>query len=891
MNLPARRFPLPVLAWLCLAAPAARGATPEIPSPETYFGHPMGADRKLIHVDEFLPYYERVAGASDRVELVRLGKTMGGRDLVLLVISTPENLARQARYREIAARLDDPRGLSPEEIDALVAEGKVILLVTLNIHSSEIAVSQMGMEWVYELATGGPDSPARFLEDVIVLFVPTMNPDGQALVTEWYRKVLGTPYEGSDLPRLYHPYAGHDNNRDWFMLNLPETRMLNRVAYHEWHPQVLLDEHQMGETGPRAFVPPYADPISDKVHPLIHRGALLIGAGMAMDLEQAGKAGVIYGYSFDAYWPGGTRSTPWWKNTVGILTEIASARVMTPIHVDPGELTGGRKGLPEYQAQVNFPNPWPGGWWHPRDIVDYARILTGSALETCALHRDDFLRNRAIMAQDAVRRGETEAPYGFVLPPLQHDPGTTAKLVDLLIENGIRVHRASRDLTAGEQAVPAGSFVVLTSQPFRSFVVEMMEPQTYPEIKADVNSTEILSPYDVTAWSLPYMMGVQSHRLESPVDGLLDRVAPPAWSAPALADVKEAIWALSPRENDAYTAVMRLLTRGNQVQQAVAGQGAGAGAGSPLPSGWRPDPGTFLVRARRDEIAAALAGLCAKAELMEEPLRSRSGPTPPPAEGLLAFPCRFLRTPRVGIYQSWLASIDEGWTRFVLDDFEFPYTVLHDHELQAGNLRRSFDAILLPDLTRKEIVEGKSENEGNGGAVPLPPPYTGGLGEKGVRALEEFVRAGGTLITLGNASELAIQDLRVPVTNTVEKMSRRDFDTPGTLLRVTVDTEHPLGYGMPEQAMVYHTTDPVLGTQVPGPGMSRSVVARYVEGETLVASGWARGSALLERKAALVESSLGEGRVVLFGFRPQYRGQTHGTYRLLFNALLDAAAR
>ena len=838
-----RRVALGGVLLACLAS-SGHAAPHDVPKPETYFGHLPGADRTVIDYDQLVGYFQKVDDASDRVELLRLGKTTEGRDLVMLAISTPENLADAARYRAIAQALDDPRGHSTEELDRFMADGKVILFVSLNIHSDEIAVSQMSPEWVYSLATGGADSPARYLEDVIVLLVPSLNPDGQMMIANWYRKYLGTPYEGSDFPWLYHPYAGHDNNRDWFMLNLNETRLVNQVLYHEWYPQVVVDEHQMGRAGPRIFVPPYADPITESVHPLVHRGTQLLGAEMAMTLEQAGKSGVIYGYAFDAYWPGGTRSTPWWKNTIGILTETASAQLMTPTFVRPEELKGNAKGLSEYRAQVNFPHPWPGGWWRPRDIVDYALLVTNSALRSCSEHREELLRNRVTMSLDAVHLGETEAPYGYVIPGDQWDTGTANKLVKLMVEHGVEVEQTRE-----------GSFVIPTAQPYRPFILEMMEQQNFPGFKSGESGF-----YDVTAWTLPYLMGVTCRRVEAPITesgskniSFLKTARLP--SSPMLM--------LSPRENNAYAVVARLLKNGRTVRQLTEETSF---------EGMRLEPGTFLTN------AAETGPLSNEldAHLQIAPWLTRSSPL------------RTLRLPRIGIYQSWLASSDEGWTRFVLDQFEFPYTVLHNKDIQSGRLRERFDAIVLPDQTRDEIMEGRRPSASDD-TSPSVPEFTGGVGPEGRGALRQFLHDGGTVIALGEASSFAIHDLRAPVRDVTETLSREEFSTPGTILRVNVNRTHPLGYGMPSPAFVYRTNDPVLAFPA-GRSPQGTVVARYEDGPHVLASGWARGADALYGRAALVETHAGKGKIVLFGFRPQYRGQTQGTYRLLMNALLDSAA-
>jgi hypothetical protein len=867
---PRRRAPAVLIAALLLAPVALRPArAAEIPGPEAYFGHPMGADRVLVSYDEYLPYYRLLAERSDRVAIETIGKTVGGRDLVLVTVSAPENLAQLDRYRAISARLNDPRGLSPAGVDSLIEAGKTVLFVSLNIHSTEIGSSQMGMEWVYRLATGGPETAAAALSDVIVLLVPSMNPDGQVLVTEWYRDQLGTPYEGTRPPRLYHPYAGHDDNRDWFMLNLPETRAVNRVLYHRWFPQIVLDEHQMGQRGPRIFVPPYANPLDGEVPPLIMRGADLIGATMALDLEERGKSGVISGFSFDAYWPGGTRSTPWWKNTVGILTEVASPRIATPIQIDPAELEGGRKGLPDYRRQVNYPNPWRGGWWRLRDVVEYELIASDSALRTAARHRRDFLANRARMALAAVHGGERDDPAGFIIPAGQRDPGTASRLVDLLEENGLEVYRTGASATAAGAVVPAGSWVVPAAQPFRPFLMEMMAPRDYPAVRQGPGTRAVYAPYDVTAWCLPELMGVAAEAVPALPDVPLTRVEGPAWTPPPAVPAAGTRWALTPAENDAYAAVFRLLAGGAGVSQAVDSLRA---ADRALP------PGAFLVNASSGEMDKALEGLRARVFI---PGATESSEDPP---------LRTLRLPRVGIYQSWLAPTDEGWTRFALDRFGLPYTVLHNRDIQGKSLAGRFDVVVLPDQNLRQLVDGTSKPE-DGAQDTRPAPYAGGLGTAGVAALREFVQRGGTLVTLGEAAELPIREFSLPVSDASAHLGREVFDVPGTLLRAEVDPQHPLGFGMPSEAAVFVTRRPLLRTEPPGPERHRTVVARYAGADRVVADGWAVGSDRLAGMPALVEASFGEGRVVLFAFRPQFRGQTEGTYRMLLNALLDAAAQ
>ncbi|HKO57484.1 MAG TPA: M14 metallopeptidase family protein, partial [Thermoanaerobaculia bacterium] len=374
-----RRIGLFVFFLASLAASAA-----PLPSPSQFLGFEVGADRKLADYRQIVSYLKALDDASPRVQLETLGKTTLGEEMVMAVISSEENMRNLERIRDDARRLADPRGLSEGQIDALVNDGKSIVLVTCNIHSNEIASSQMAMEWAYDLARADDAETKRRLSSVVLLLVPSLNPDGQIMITDYYRKYLGTRYEGGRLPWLYHHYVGHDNNRDWFMLTQIETKNLSRAIYKRWYPQLFVDEHQMGSEGPRMFIPPFADPVDPDVHPLIWREANLVGTNMAFRLEQQKKSGLIYGYSFDAYWLGGTRNTGWWKNITGLLLETASARIATPVEVSPTELRGGQKGLIDYKATINHPNPWKGGVWRMRDIMDYERIASDALLETAA---------------------------------------------------------------------------------------------------------------------------------------------------------------------------------------------------------------------------------------------------------------------------------------------------------------------------------------------------------------------------------------------------------------------------------------------------------------------------------------------------------------------------
>src|SRR5258707_11164450 len=638
---------------LCFSLLAQKKTADHIPTPSEFLGFEVGADRQLADYHQITAYFKALSAASNRLQIEELGKTTLGENMFMAVISSEENLRNKAKYREIARKLADPRGLSKEQIDSLAKEGKTIFLLTCNIHSTEIGSSQMAMEWAYKLVTSDDPETKRRLNDSIVLLMPSLNPDGQIMVTEWYRKYKGTKYEGGSMPYLYHHYVGHDNNRDWYMLTQIETKNTSRMVYHEWFPQFWLDEHQMGENGPRIYIPPNADPVAKLVNPLVHRGNNLMGAAMGWRLEEAGKSGVIFGYSFDGYWPGGTRNTGWWKNMYGVLTEVASARIATPLEISSTELQGGSKGLITYEQQINFPNPWPGGVWRLRDIMDYELLVSDAALETVSKYRQELLRGVASMAAEAIRSADHNEFWRIPVED-QRDAVVAARLAALMIEHGVEV-RLSGDKK---------SFLIPTAQPYSRFVEEMMGVQRYPEVKPAPNSG-ILEPYDVAAWSLPLMMGVKAEKV---------RLAASEQSATAI--IKDVPWPSGGVSgNFKYHAIA---DRGNNVFALVnAAQKAGAQV--------------FLGKDAVQKPIVVIADypqLAANAEKLHLQLQSWS------ALPKDAIP---LKPVRIGLYKSYVPAIDEGWTRFVLEQYGFNVKNIENKEVKAGNLNNAYDVIILPD--------------------------------------------------------------------------------------------------------------------------------------------------------------------------------------------------
>ncbi|HKG96063.1 MAG TPA: M14 metallopeptidase family protein [Gemmatimonadaceae bacterium] len=812
-----------VALLLSSAAGAGRAQSAGVLTPREQLGFGVGEDRKLADWAQITGYFARLAAASPAVRVDTLGPTTQGRPLIVATISTPENLRRLDEIRALQARLADPRTLSADDERRAAAGQPLVVMITCNIHSSEIASSQMAMELAHRLAT--VDTLQGYLRNVVLLLVPSLNPDGENMVTEWYRKNVGTRWEGGPMPWLYHPYVGHDNNRDWYMVTQKETRLVTDLLYRRWFPEIFYDVHQQGSYGMRITVPPHVDPIDPNVDALIVRGINHIGAEMSLALESRGKTGVGDGVTYDLWWHGGARSTPTRHNMVGLLTEAASARVASPLEIAPSRLRGHERGLPRYERRVNFPNPWPGGTWRLRDIVDYELIAAEALVKVASDQRETYLRNFVSLGRKQLRLGETDSVRAYVIPSGQHDPSAAAELVKVLRVGGVEVYSAPRAITVGGRSFAAGSYVIPMAQPYRAHAKDLLEVQRFPKMERWPGGP-VERPYDVAGWTLPMQMGVRVEALAEavPTQGL------------AMVPVD-----LAPR---------------------------------------------WLCEV---EPPARFQNTACYTDL---PLQLR---IPEARRGLPR------RLPRVALYRPWTGSMDEGWTRWVLEQFKFPFTNVSDSVIKAGNLRTQYDVVLIADMSYREARNGLADSV-------APPPYAGGLGDAGLGQLKRFVEAGGTVVTLDRASEIATRALGVDVKRITVRQQRDDEDVnpsapgsssadttpkvdpvyaPGSILRILVDRTHPVANGMPDTAAVYFTNSNTF--DVPAGSRAR-VIARYPSrGSDILLSGFLQGENTIAGKAAAVEVPVGQGRVVMFGFRPQYRAQSWGTFRMLFNALLMGA--
>jgi hypothetical protein len=840
----------------------AGAQTSAVTPPEKFFGFQLGSDRKIARWERIVEYYrllERESGGKLRV--VEMGPTTEGRPFLLVIITAPENMARLERLRQVNLRLSDPRGLSEEEAARLVAEGRAVVCQSMSLHATEIGGTQMAPELAWELVSRTDADTRRILDNVIFLLIPCFNPDGAVMVADWYEKMLGTEYEGSNLPWLYHKYAGHDNNRDAFQLNLVESRYAARILFREWIPQAYVDHHHMGSYGPRLYVPPYAEPIRPHADPLVWREMAWYGAHIAYKEEEAGLSGIINAAQFSGWGHFGFHWITPFHNIAGMLTESASARIASPIYIHPDQLRGDARGLPAYAPQTTFPNPWPGGWWRLRDIIERQKVSAWAVLDLAARNRETVLWNAFYKAKRQTERGAQGTPKAYLIPPTQHDPLTATKMVNNLLAQGVEVHRARAPFTLSSgMSYPAGTFVVSLAQPKMGLIRYLLGRTFYPDNEwTRARDGTPMRPYDLATDTMFEFMGVRVDPSDEPVRADLEKVTAeltPEGRVPAGA----ALYALDGRLNDSFRAVNLLLDRGIAVRR--------------FHRPWKDRrPGDFLVAAP----AKTLIEIARRTGVDFIPLSADPGEQARPLQRL-----------RIGMYQRyWGGNMDEGWTRLLLKQFGFPYKSVMDAEIKKGGLRQNYDVFILPDDSTARITGERRERESQS-APPeeeYPPEYRSGIGDEGVKALREFVEQGGRLVTFGDASMFPIEKLGLRLRNVVTGKSPREFWCPGSTLRVRFDVAHPLGYGMTEAGLaLYLAGNPVFEILPSAFNDRYETIVRYADRD-LLASGWLIGEQTIAGKPAMICARMGKGEVVLIGFRAQHRAQTHGTFKPVFNAL------
>ena len=785
-----------------------------IPEPKDVLGFTPGDDRKLASWGKVVEYFQKLAAASDRVKFEEIGKSTMGAPFVYATISAPENLAHLDEYKRIQDQLADPRKLSPTNLSLsntldrkaaqLVARGKTVVAITCGIHSTEVGSYLSSMLIAYRLASSNDPEVQEVLRNTIILLVPSTNPDGVDIVNNWYQKTLGTPYEGTDPPELYHKYTGHDDNRDWYAFTQVETQLVVDKILNVWHPQIVHDIHQQGAFGSRLFLPPYMQPVEPNVPKQIVEGYTELGNYLAKEMRAAGFKGITTDSTYDAWSP--SRAYSHYHGGVRILQESASCRLATPITLRFEQLQS-REGYDPQKESANFGPLWKGGEWHLRDITNQMTTVAFLLLKHAAQNREHWLQKFYEIEKEAVDRPGSQTLI------VRGDKRSAIPLVDILIRGGVLVSRVD-NVTNKSGEYKVGDYIIIPDQPYFAFAKALLEPQIYPDLRD--KSGRPIPPYDVTAHTLPLLIG-------------LDVVHAPSLS-----------------------------------------------------------PGLRLTR------------------LTKTPVIMTGYPPLVDREGRLNDQGQLMQT-KMGLYKSYVPAIDEGWTRWLLEHRgALGLKSIHDSDIRIGNLRQSFDTIVIPDQPRAAILNGHRKGT-------MPDEYTGGLGEQGVKALREFVEQGGTLVCLNRASDFAIEQFKLPVRDVVDGLPRTDFYVPGSILRIELDTNDPIAKGMPKESIAWAENSPVFevigsssplpmgdGTEGRGPYGAQTltptlsqrereqavkVIAWYPQDKDPLLSGWLLGGDRIKGKAALVQVDMGKGRIILFGFRPQYRGQSLATYPLFFNAI------
>ncbi len=783
------------LFLFCSACFIFQARAQSVPSPKSVLGFQPTDDKTIADWQQITDYFQKLDRASNRVKVEEIGRTTLGKPLIVAFISAPDNIKNLEKYRQINQKLADPRTIkSPAELENLINNGKTIVSISCSIHSTEIVASQMSLNLAYELATANDADTKEILQNTILLLIPSPNPDGIDIVADWYRKTLGTKFEGSSPPELYHHYAGHDDNRDWFMLNLRETQAITRFFWQRWFPEIVYDVHQQGQNSSRFIIPPFFDPPNPRVAPSILREVGLIGYKMAADLQAENIAGVATNSTYDTWWHGGFRSAPYFHNSIGILSEAASAKLMSPVTITEEDLRKNRsvRGLNSVlETATNYPDAWRGGAWHPRDIARIEMIASRGLLEMAAKFRPRYLRNFYALGK-ANLDARADEPQAFIVPAKQSNPETVSRFLEILLAQGMEIHQATSEMEIASDArkpndfakIASDGFVVFTNQPQRNNVLSLFERQVYPKRLNANGEAEV--PYDVAGWTLPLQMGV------------------------------ETIAARQIKDLNQYRNTLKKLTNVNEARQIL---------------NLNPNTEAFAK--------------------MPNPLKTN---------------------PRIGLYKGFTGSMDEGWTRLVFDNFQIPYTSISDADFRNNKL--NFDTIVLPSQGEKEIVEGlRKEN--------YPEEFTGGITEKGVENLRKFVESGGNLICFDDACEMLIKRFNLPLKNVLNNLKRSEFYNPGSVVKLAVDTKNPLARNLKPETAAYFTNSAAY--EITDASKVKSV-AEYAPKDSLL-SGWTLGEKYMNGKTALAEASFGKGRIVLFGFRPQHRGQSFGTFPFIFNAL------
>ena len=855
-----------VMSLACASSATAQ----KVPSPKDVYGFDVGDDYQLADYAQIEDYLTKLDNASNRVKKIEIGETVLGRKMYLLFISTEENLAQLDKWKDISTKLARVQ-VGDDEAAKLSQEGKAIVWIDGGMHSTELAHGQMTSELAYTLATSETPEMQKVRENVITLLMPVMNPDGLDIVVDWYRKNRYTPYETARPPILYHYYMGHDNNRDWFMNTMPETYNVTKILYNEWYPQIVYNHHQSSPSWTKISIPPYADPVNPKIHPAVTAGVSEVGSAMSKRFSLENMPGAIADNFYTMFWNGGGRTVPYYHNMIGILTETGHTSP-TPRFYDPEKLPKTvAGGTPTDGTDIMYPDPWKGGESHFRDAVDYMLTATWAVLDLAADRKSNYLHNIYKMGASAIEKAKTEGPFAYVIGKDQWDSFEAVNLVNVLLKGGIEIEKATKDFTVGDTKYEKDSYVIYGGQAFRPYLLDLMEKQDYPT-RFQYPGGPPDTPYDLAGWTLPMQMGVDVAKIAEPFDVSTEKVTGKVdYYEGGLNRNGSYGYALNINTNASVAATNKILKAGGTAYKAMTGFKAGKvsfPAGSFVVTGEQ-----ALMEALANEYGLEFMGLMAKPEVQ----------------------LTKIHLPKVGLYKSWVPNMDEGWTRFVMDEYAFDTDTLHDADIKSVDLSK-YDAIILPSQEAKSILHGHTP-------LQMPEKFTGGVGLEGSLALSNYVKNGGTLLAFDAASDFVIEQFGLPLKDAVEGVDSKDFFIPGSLIKTGIDTTNPLAFGMKDTVAVSFNKSRAFTINKQSkegeggkedikdaPKPEVEVIATYAE-KNLLMSGWAMGEDKhIAKKPALVKAKYGMGSVLLFAFRPQFRAQPRGTYKLIFNAIYEGAS-
>lgn len=849
--------------------------TEKIISPEKHFGFYPGSDYNLFDYEQLISYFQELEKNSSRIKLIGIGESSEGRPMYAIMISSSENITNLNQLKEINRKLALDPNLSEDEVNSLIRNGKVFMLATLSMHSTEVGPSQASPLIAYDLITTTDPQKLKWMDDVVYMMVPNHNPDGMNKVVNHYKKYKGTKYEGSSLPGVYHKYVGHNINRDFVTLSQKENKAVAGIYNLNWFPQVMIEKHQMGNTGIRYFVPPMHDPIAVNIDAGIWNWTKLFGSNMIKDMTKVGQQGIAQNYLFDDYWPGSTETSAW-KNVISMLTEAASVKNATPVFIEENELSVSGKGLSEYKKSINMPDPWPGGWWRLGDIVAYEITSTMSILKTSSIHHDDILKFRNDLCKSEVKKGMTEAPFYYILPLNQNDQSELVKLVHLMNEHGIDVYELKENLTIENRNYSKGDVVIPLAHPFRSFIKEVMEIQEYP-VRHYTPGGEVMKPYDITSWSLPLHRGLQCDEINTFFEIQAHKLSKIDFEYNLNSDIPKtyASVLLSVYNNESYKMVFKALTEGLNIERL---NGNLEYEGKIYPEG------SFVIYADKKKkwLESELSKLLVKPAYLNQNISYKG---------------TRLENRRIALVETYIHDMDAGWTRFIFDNYGIPYTIVHPGDFEKTDFTSDFDIVIFPDNSKSVLMSGKNTFNGKSYIMDYSPEYTKGIEKKGMNQLMKFVDAGGVIISWERSIDLfegvltitddkeKTEEFMLPFTNISPQLRKNGLFCPGSLLKITLKMDHPLTLGMPTELGIFSKASSVFETKPAIFDMERRVIAKFSE-KNILMSGYIEKEELLSNKSAMIWLKKGKGQLVLFNFNPQFRGSTAGTFKLLFNSLL-----